>query len=82
MHLLGADQTLGERLRAAERFTTDIKGQIEAAESVLARVTQIAALRSGTAQAPRQNQPDTKAIMAAAQAFADRKRSRAQGLAA
>ncbi|HTS40889.1 MAG TPA: DUF6468 domain-containing protein [Xanthobacteraceae bacterium] len=79
-----ADQTLGERLRAAEKFTTDIKGQIEAAESVLARVTQIAALRSGAAQAqtPRQNQPDTKAIMAAAQAFADRKRSRAQGLAA
>lgn len=80
----GADQTLGERLRSAEKFSTDIARQIESAEAVLARVTQIAAIRSGAAAArdSKQALPDTKAIMAKAQAFAERTRARAQGLAA
>jgi len=37
------DQTLGERLRAAERFSTAITRQMEAGEAVLARLTRIAA---------------------------------------
>jgi hypothetical protein len=80
----GADQTLGERLRSAEKFSADIARQIESAEAVLARVTQIAAINSGAtgAQAQKPVLPDTKAIMAKAKAFAERTRSRAQDVAA
>jgi Domain of unknown function (DUF6468) len=79
----GADQTLGERLRSAEKFSTDIARQIESAEAVLTRVTQIAALKPGVgAQTLQQVLPDTKAIMAKAQAFAERTRSRAPDIAA
>ena len=80
------DQTLGERLRSAERFSDDILKQIDAGEDVLARLTQIASVRggsiSGSAPAPKPATPDPKAILAAAQAFADRARTRVQGRAA
>ena len=79
-----ADQTLGERLRAAEKFSTDIGRQIEAGESILGRLAKIAAIRplATGVQDAKPAGPDTKAIMAAAQAFADRSRKRTQGLAA
>lgn len=45
------DQNLGERLRAAERFSVDIAQQIAAGDAVLKRVSQIAAAgrQAGTA---------------------------------
>ena len=79
----GADETLGQRLHSAEKFSTDIAQQIESAEAVLTRITQIAALKPDTgAPKPAKPMPDTKAIMAKAQAFAARSRTRAQDLAA
>jgi hypothetical protein len=80
------DQNLGERLRTAERFSADIAQQIEAGESVLTRLAKIAnasrpiaaaAMAAGVA-AP----PDTNAVLAAAQAFAERARQRTNGRAA
>jgi hypothetical protein len=83
-----SEHTLGERLRAAERFSAELGRQLEGGESVLDRLAQIAALRpiaTGAAAPARPAKPavpDTKKIMAAAKAFADRARSRSQGRAA
>jgi len=87
-----ADQTLGERLRASEKFAVEIGRQLDAGESILNQLKQIAALRPALAPgstparvakpAPKPAMPDTKKIMAAAQAFAQRARSRIQGRAA
>jgi hypothetical protein len=75
------DKTLGERLRSAERFIADIDRQVGAGEQVLHRLSQIAAAaRTGPEPAP--PAPDPAAVFKAAQAFADRARSRANGRAA
>lgn len=78
------DQNLGERLRTAERFSADIAGQIEAGEAVLERLAKIAnASRPITAVATAvSTPPDTNAVLAAAQAFAERARMRTNGRAA
>lgn len=78
------DQNLGERLRTAERFAADIDRQIGSGERVLSRLAQIvAATRSDAAEAPvAQPAGNTKSIVAAAQAFAERARSRVDGRAA
>jgi hypothetical protein len=79
------DQNLGERLRTAERFASDIDRQIGAGERVLSRLAQIvAATRPEGEQAaptPRQG-AEGRDIVAAAQAFAERARSRVGGRAA
>jgi hypothetical protein len=79
-----ADQTLGERLRSAEKFSADISRQIAAGEKVVSRLAQVAAVRPATAgsQEVKPAMPDPNAIMLAAQAFAKRARSRGQGDAA
>ena len=79
-----AEQTLGERLRTAEKFSAEIGCQITSGESILRRLAQIAAIRplATGAREDKSAMPDPKAIMAAAQAFAERSRSRGQGLAA
>lgn len=78
-----ADATLGERLRAAENFSTEIGRQITGGQGILDRITQIAAVRPGGTPAREEKRiPDTQKIMAQAQAFAERARSRAQGRAA
>jgi hypothetical protein len=81
------DGTLGERMRAAERIAAGMERQLKAGELLLSEL-----IRSGIA--PPQPQPaavpasgpDPKAVVAAAQAFADRTRGRARerldGLAA
>src|SRR6202023_418622 len=83
------DQNLGERLRTAERFAADIARQVEAGEHILNRLTQIAAAArppqdsaASPQPAPSSSPPDAKAMLAAAQAFAERARSRVNGLAA
>jgi chromosome segregation ATPase len=81
------DQNLGERLRTAERFAADIARQVEAGEDILNRLTQIAVAARPQQDSPSPQQaptspPDAKAMLAAAQAFAERARSRANGLAA
>ena len=86
------DQNIGERLRAAERFSADISVQIEAGEVVLRRLSQIASaarpLATPAVQAPvaqiavAPSAPDTRDLVAAANAIAERTRSRVSGLAA
>ena len=74
------DQNLGERLRTAERFSADIAKQLEYGEDILDRVTKIvSASRPAVAPAA---PPNTNAMLAAAQAFAERSRTRVNGRAA
>jgi hypothetical protein len=79
-----AEHTLGDRLHRAEKFSGEIESQIEAGEGILNRLAKIAGVRPLTTGklVTRPTGPDTKAIMAAAQAFAERSRTRAQGYAA
>jgi Domain of unknown function (DUF6468) len=73
------DHNLGERLRTAERFSADMERQLTAGEQVLDRLTKIvSATRPEAAIAG----PDPRAMVAAAQAFAERSRSRVGGRAA
>lgn len=80
------DHNIGERLRAAERFSADIAHQIGAGSALLERLTQIVtAARPEPAPAPvsrAPSPPDSKAVLAAARAFAARSRARASGVAA
>jgi hypothetical protein len=77
------DGTLGERMRAAERVALGMERQLKAGELLLAEL-----IRSGIAPAPvpappvvapAPSGPDPKAMVAAAQALADRARGRARG---
>lgn len=83
-----AEQTLGVRLVAAEKFSAEIAQQLEGGDAVLKRLAQIAALRpvaAGAASAPAEPKapaPDTRKIMAAAKAFAERARARVRERAA
>jgi hypothetical protein len=78
------DQTLGERLRAADRCCADLGEQVKAGELLMARLSGIVAAARGSAQPalPRLPAPDPKALAAAAQAFAERARTRVGALAA
>jgi hypothetical protein len=75
------DQTLGERLRAAERTSAALAGQIRAGEDVLARLAQIV-VAARPAPDGQPIAPDARATAAAAQAFAERRRLRPGGFAA
>jgi len=79
------DKTLGERLRTAERFVAEIDRQVGAGEDVLHRLLQIVTAARPASPEPAvapSPVPDTSAVVKAAQAFADRARSRLNGLAA
>ena len=83
------DQTLGERLRSAERYSAEMAHQIEAGEEVLSRLAQIAVaarpapvMSAATSAVPAAIAPDARATAAAAQAFAARRRMRPSGQAA
>src|SRR3954447_19836942 len=76
------DQSLGERLRNAERFSSEMDRQIQSGEEILSRLGQIvAAGRPPAAPVPPVIAPDAHATVRAAQAFAARSRIR-QGAAA
>ena len=81
-----SEETLTERLRTAEQFSADIVRYTDAGADVLARLAQIAGAHLVRTGAPMPEvQPaaaDAKSIAAAAQAFAERARSRIKGLAA
>ncbi len=76
------DKTLGERLRSAERFVADIDRQVAAGEHVLQRLSQIAAAARPESAASHAHDTGASAVVKAAQAFADRTRLRANGIAA
>ena len=79
-----ADETLGERLKAAERYSIEMKQSTTAGAEVLDRLAQIAGahLMAVPEEEEHEPPPDTKSIVAAAQAFAARTRARVKGLAA
>lgn len=87
-----ADQTLGERLQAADRFCAEIKQSTAAGADVLERITQIAGARPwllgvDAAAVPKPEpkpEPvvDPRSIVAAAQAMAERARARVRAIAA
>jgi hypothetical protein len=82
-----ADQKLGERLHAAEHFSTEIKRSTDAGSDVLNRLMQIAGakpwlLGDEPEEKPRPASPDPKAIVAAANAIAERARARMRAVAA
>ena len=75
------DQDLGERLRTAERFCAEMDRQLGDGEQVLDRLARIVmATRPDAVMAPPTSDP--RALVAAAQAFAERARSRLDGRAA
>ena len=87
------DQNIGERLRTAERYAADISIQVEAGEGVLRRLSQIvsatrslepaaAAVQAPARPAPASPAPEARDLVAAANAIAERTRSRVSGLAA
>jgi len=79
-----ADETLGERLKAAERYSIEMRQSVTAGADMLDRLTRIAGAHLASAE-PEELQeppPDAKSIVAAAQAFAARTRARVKGLAA
>jgi hypothetical protein len=79
-----ADATLGERLRDAERYSTEMRLNTAAGAAVLNRLTQIAGAHLTGAEPEEESEPapSPRAIVAAAQALADRARARARAVAA
>ena len=78
-----ADETLGERLKEAERYNAEMRQNAMAGAAVLNRLSRIAGANLGEpVEEPPPPPPDAKSIVAAAQAFAERTRARVKGLAA
>lgn len=73
------EQTLTERLARSEQLSGDIERQLGAGEELLARLIRIVGV---TRPGPEPQVSDAKTVAAAAQAFAERARARASGLAA
>jgi len=74
------DIGLGERLTRGERLTGDLDRGIAAGREVLGRLSQIVA--AGRPNEPAVPRNDAQAVAAAAQAFAERLRTKVHGLAA
>jgi hypothetical protein len=77
------DATLGERLRTADRCCTELNEQIKSGDALMKRLSRIVvAARPVGGDCETAAAPDLKAVAAAAQAFAERARSRLGPLAA
>jgi hypothetical protein len=79
-----ADETLGERLKDAERYNVEMRANAVAGAEVLNRLSKIAGARlmSEPEPEPTAPPPDAKSIVAAAAAFTERTRARVRSLAA
>ena len=78
---------LGARLRSADRFTADLDRSTAAGKVVLERLSQIVTAGGGVIPAapapePAETPRNAQAVAVAAQAFAERLRMKAHGLAA
>jgi hypothetical protein len=76
------DANLGERLRQAERVSGALEQQIGAGEKMLGGISGITGVAAALQPRGEPPPPDAKAMVAAAQAFAERARSRIHGRAA
>jgi hypothetical protein len=79
--LRDCDEGLGERLKAAERLSAEMDRQTNVGENLLSRLSRIV-LAAQPSQAAPEGAADPKAMVMAAQAFADRAQSRMNGRAA
>lgn len=85
MTIRECDENLGHQIEEADKLARMLTRQVETGERVLSRITKIAAAgnagpaHSGKAEAPAEG---PKAVLAAAQAFAERSRHRTNGVAA
>jgi hypothetical protein len=78
-----AEQTLGESLQLAERYSSELHRNTAAGAEVLHRLTQIASMTGmPTAKPARPAAPDAQAIAAAAQAVSERALARSKAAAA
>jgi hypothetical protein len=77
------EHTLGERLKAADRFCSDLSKQVKGGEMVLSRLARVVVAAQSLNDVPAvADAPDPKALAAAARSFADRQRDRNGSLAA
>jgi hypothetical protein len=79
------DRDIGERLRAAEQFSTSLGQQLTQGQDILVRLARIATASKAVREVPAEREagaPDPKAMLAAAQAFAERARARVSSAAA
>jgi Domain of unknown function (DUF6468) len=77
------EDTLGERLKAADRFCSDLSRQVKGGEMVLSRLARVVVAAQSLNDVPAAAEaPDPKALAAAARSFADRQRERVGTLAA
>jgi hypothetical protein len=77
------DHTLGERLRTADHRCAELSQQIKAGDVLIKRLSRIvAAARPAEGNSEPVAAPDPKVVAAAAQAFAERARTRLGSLAA
>ena len=76
------DATLGERLRTADAYCAELNQQIKAGDVMLKRLSRIVAAARPSEGSEPLSAPDPKAVAAAAQAFAERARTRVGALAA
>ena len=79
------EQGLTSRIQRSEQLCTDIDKQMKAGEQLLDKLVRIASAGRPAEPTPVPapvSAPDAKAVAAAAQAFAERARSRLNGLAA
>jgi septal ring factor EnvC (AmiA/AmiB activator) len=89
-----AKETLDPKLREADTLSTELADNLRAGEHLLSHLRQIATARTSSAPAaapatfkdpiaaPKPAAPDTRSMVAAAQAFAERTRTRTRGFAA
>jgi Domain of unknown function (DUF6468) len=77
------EDTLGERLKAADRLCSDLSKQVKGGEMVLSRLARVVVAAQSLNDVPVvADAPDPKALAAAARSFADRQRDRSGSLAA
>jgi hypothetical protein len=72
------EQTLSTQLSDGERLADELARQLAAGQELLNRLTRI----TGAGRLVDDNVPDARSVAAAAQAFAERAKARASGLAA
>ena len=77
------EDTLGERLKAADRFCSDLSKQVKGGEMVLSRLARVVVAAQSRNDVPAAAYvPNPKALAAAARSVADRQRDRSGSLAA
>jgi hypothetical protein len=76
------DRDIGERMRAAELLSGSLAQQLNQGQDILVRLARIVTASKAAPEVRETETPDPKAMLAAAQAFAERARARVTSAAA